>query len=215
MDDQKPTEIDDVGMDRVLNFVKSSSLFYLVMGSVGAMMCYYLHHNLIQLFAVPAELNRTLILLALGVMGAGVLLILNTLLESQFPSYQAFRGVLMRMVGAASMPVAVYLAFISALGEELLFRGAIQPSLGLLGTALLFGLLHLGPQGLVSIWTLWAIVSGLMLGWIFQSTGSLLPVLICHFLVNVTSLLRLRRQYKIFRAAKGENPQPDKLLTRH
>lgn len=213
MEDQKPTEIDDVGMDRVTTFVKSSSLFYLVMGSIGAMTCFYLHQNLIQLFSLPAELNRSLTLFGLGAMGAVVLLITNYLFESQFPSYQAFRIILMRMVGAASIPVALYLALISAVGEELLFRGAMQPSFGLIATAILFGLLHIGPQGIVSIWTLWAVLSGLMLGWLGESTGSLIPPLVCHFIVNATSLLRLRRQYKIYRSHQGA-AHGDKILSR-
>lgn len=204
MKERNDTEFDPIGLDRVLSFVKSSSLFYSAMAGIGSLVCFYMHRNLIQLFSLPAELNRSLVLLALGLMGALVLLIASYLFEDQFPSYRAFRQVLMRMVGPASIPVAIYLAFISALGEELLFRGALQPVLGLWGTALLFGLLHLGPQGAVSIWTLWAVLSGVLLGWMFESTGSLWPVLICHFLVNVTSLLRLRYQYQRFRASHSE-----------
>ncbi len=204
MKERNDTEIDLIGLDRVLSFVKSSSLFYLVMAGVGSLVCFYMQGNLIQVFTVPAELKQRGILLALGLMGALVLLISNYLFEEQFAAYKAFRHVLMRMVGAASIPVAIYLAFISALGEELLFRAALQPTIGLFGTSLIFGLLHLGPRGVASIWTLWAVLSGLLLGWMFQSTGSLWPPLICHFLVNVTSLLRLRVQYRRYRAEHGD-----------
>lgn len=210
MKERNDTDFDPIGLDRVLSFVKSSSLFYLVMAVIGGLVCFYMHRNLIQLFSVSAEPNRGFQLLALGLMGAAVLLIASYLFEEQFPSYRAFRHVLMRMVGPASVPVAVYLAFISALGEELLFRGALQPVLGLWGTAFLFGLLHLGPQGVISIWTIWAVLSGLLLGWIFDATGSLWPVLICHFLVNVTSLLRLRLQYKRYRASRCEKLAPER-----
>lgn len=200
MQDQNDAEKEPGSLEQMGNFVLSSSMFYVGMAGVGAMVSLYRHHSLKAILKIPAETPALLSLIGLGVLGAAVLLIANYLFEEHFPSYKIFRTVLMQMIGNATIPVALYLAFISALGEELLFRAAVQPVLGLVGTALLFGLLHLGPQGLVSIWTLWAIVSGLMMGWIFESTGSLWPALICHFLVNAISMLTLRVQYRRFLA---------------
>jgi membrane protease YdiL (CAAX protease family) len=213
MYDRKSTDKDDVGLDRVDHFVRSSTLFYVVMACVGGMICYFHHGSLSQIFGFPPELVKSLNLLGLGVLGAGVLLIASYLFEEQFSSYRVFRHILMRMVGSASVPMAIYLALISAVGEELLFRAAVQPILGLVGSALLFGLLHLGPQGVISIWTFWAVLSGLMLGWLFQDTGSLWPSLICHFLVNAVSMLRLRVQYKRYLADLAENKTGKKLLS--
>lgn len=170
------------------------------------MVALYRYHKLKEILSLPLNPLASLQLLGLGVMGALVLLIANYLFEEQFPSYKSFRLVMMQLVGSASVPVALYLAFISSIGEELLFRAAVQPAVGLLGTALLFGLLHLGPQGIISMWTIWAVISGLILGWLFESTGNLWPCLICHFIVNAVSILRLRFQYQNFMEASAKQP---------
>ncbi len=205
MQDQNRAEKDIADASRIEQFVKSSSLFYFAMAGVGFLICTYRHKSFAKILAIPSDPKEALTLLALGVMGALVLLIANFLFEEQFPTYKAFRHVLMRMVGAATLPAALYLAAISAIGEEALFRGAIQPVLGIVGSALLFGLLHLGPQGFVSIWTLWAVLSGLLFSWLFDETGSLWPSLICHFLVNAASMIRLRIQYRKFLVTQAQD----------
>ncbi|WP_141735302.1 CPBP family intramembrane glutamic endopeptidase [Oligoflexus tunisiensis] len=204
MQDQNDAGNESSNIEQMGNFVLSSSVFYVGMAGVGAMVSLYRHHSLKNILTLPAEMPALATLLGLGMLGAAVLLIANYLFEEQFPSFKIFRHVLMQMIGSATVPVALYLAFISAIGEELLFRAAVQPVLGLVGTALLFGLLHLGPQGLISIWTLWAIISGLMLGWLFEATGNLWPPLLCHFLVNAISMLTLRVQYRRFLATHSK-----------
>ncbi len=213
MQNQNDTGNESSSIEQMGNFVLSSSVFYVGMAGVGAMVSLYRHHSLKTILSLPTEGLALAQILGLGLLGAAVLLIANYLFEEHFPSYKIFRHVLMQMMGNATVPVALYLAFISALGEELLFRAAVQPVLGLVGTALLFGLLHLGPQGLVSIWTLWAIISGLMMGWLFESTGNLWPSLICHFLVNAFSMLMLRAQYRRFLATSEQQKANKNLLS--
>jgi membrane protease YdiL (CAAX protease family) len=213
MQNHNGSDKEDVGLSRVSTFLRSSTLFYLVMGGVGVLISHFQHNILFRSLAIPTDRGQTLHLLLVSLLGAAVLLIFNYAFEEQFPSFKAFRHILMQMIGAASIPASIYLAVLSAVGEELLFRGAIQPELGLIGTALLFGLLHLGPQGLVSIWTLWAILTGLLFGFMFQQTQSLLPVIISHILVNAVSMLRLRVQYRRFLKAAAEHEAAKKILS--
>ena len=86
----------------------------------------------------------------------------------------------------------VALAVTSSLGEELLFRGLLQPWLGLWLQALLFGVLHqlAGPSRWV--WAGWATLVGLALGAIFSLTGSLAGPLAAHALINGLNLSYLR-----------------------
>lgn len=86
----------------------------------------------------------------------------------------------------------VALAAMSSLGEELLFRGLLQPWLGLWLQALLFGVLHQlgGPSRWV--WAGWAALVGLALGAIFALTGSLAGPLLAHALINGLNLSYLR-----------------------
>ena len=86
----------------------------------------------------------------------------------------------------------VVLALLSALGEELLFRGLLQPWVGIILQALAFGFLHQvrGPSRYV--WMTWATAVGLVLGAIFQVTGSLLGPIAAHALVNGLNLAYLK-----------------------
>lgn len=72
--------------------------------------------------------------------------------------------------------------------EEVLFRGAIQgylmrrfsnPWVGILIAAIVFGLFHMNP-----IQIFYASCIGVILGWIYYRTGSLIPVIIGHILNN-------------------------------
>ena len=84
------------------------------------------------------------------------------------------------------------LAGLSSLGEEVLFRGLMTPTLGVLGSSVLFGLLHQvrGPSRWV--WIIWATAVGLVLGTIFAATGSLVGPLLAHAVVNAVNLGYLR-----------------------
>jgi membrane protease YdiL (CAAX protease family) len=80
----------------------------------------------------------------------------------------------------------------SSLGEELLFRGLLVPTVGVALSALLFGLAHQikGPSRW--IWAGWATAVGLMLGAVFALTGSLVGPLLAHAIVNAANLTYLR-----------------------
>jgi CAAX protease family protein len=82
----------------------------------------------------------------------------------------------------------IVLALLSAAGEELLFRGLLQPWMGLIPQAVLFGLVHQMPGPSRWIWVSWAFVVGLALGALFETTGSLAGPLVAHALVNGLNL---------------------------
>ncbi len=85
------------------------------------------------------------------------------------------------------------IAGLSALAEELVFRGLLMPWLGLLPQALLFGVVHAqlsGPSRWV--WVAWASVVGLALGAIFGLSGSLLGAMLAHALINGLNLHYLK-----------------------
>jgi membrane protease YdiL (CAAX protease family) len=87
----------------------------------------------------------------------------------------------------------VAIAGLSALAEELVFRGLLLPWMGLLPQALLFGVAHAqlsGPSRWV--WVAWASVVGLALGAMFQLTGSLFGPMASHALINGFNLLYLK-----------------------
>jgi len=190
-------------MDQTLDprsLVRKSTLVYGVMSVLGLLAVAFGHKRLQPAFALPAEPLEAARLVVIGLVGAGLLLVLSYFFEDWFPSFRELKTMIMRVLGPLSVPMALYLALITSFGEELLFRGAIQPYAGLLLTSVLFGVLHMGQNGLLSAWSVWALVAGLLLGWMYEETQSLWPPIVAHFGVNAVSLLGLRRAYRGYAA---------------
>jgi uncharacterized protein len=82
----------------------------------------------------------------------------------------------------------VVLAAASSVGEEMFFRGALLPAIGLLGSSAIFALLHIGPKARHLPWTASSFAVGLLFGAMFQWTGDLTGPVVAHFLVNFLNL---------------------------
>ena len=65
---------------------------------------------------------------------------------------------------------------------------------GLLGSALLFSLLHIGPGSHFVPWTVSALLMGVVLGGLFVLTGDLLAPIAVHFTVNLLNLSDIVRR---------------------
>ena len=87
----------------------------------------------------------------------------------------------------------ILLALLSSVGEEMLFRGLLVPWIGLVPQALVFGLAHQIPGRSRWVWASWATAMGLLLGAMFQLTGSLAGPVVTHALVNGMNLFYLKR----------------------
>jgi membrane protease YdiL (CAAX protease family) len=97
----------------------------------------------------------------------------------------------------------VLVSVASGMGEEVLFRGALQPVLGIVLTSLLFGVLHVGPDRRYLIWTLWAVGAGFLFGFLYLWTDGLLAPITAHVLHNAATLL-LWKRYRRSVAATNE-----------
>ena len=82
----------------------------------------------------------------------------------------------------------IVLAGASSIGEEIFFRGALLPVIGLVGSSAIFALLHIGPKARHLPWTASSFVVGLLFGAMFQWTGDLTGPVVAHFLVNFLNL---------------------------
>lgn len=109
------------------------------------------------------------------------------------------------VLGSCSASACFGLALASAVGEEFFFRGAMQPTLGLGLTTVAFGLVHIGPDRRFLIWTAFASVLGLGLGWLLEWTGSLLGCILAHFTINFFNLLQIMRLGSK-RVTRGSSP---------
>lgn len=81
----------------------------------------------------------------------------------------------------------------SGVGEEVFFRGALQPVLGIVATSLLFGALHVGPDRRYLVWTFWAVGAGFLFGFLYEWTGGILAPVTAHVLHNAATLLLWKR----------------------
>lgn len=92
-----------------------------------------------------------------------------------------FDGLAHNVVGVITM------SLLAPLLEEVFFRGAIQgyllkrykPWVAILSASLVFGIFHMNPVQVV-----YATLLGIVLGWIYYRTGSLLSVIVGHVLNN-------------------------------
>ncbi|MDW8361381.1 MAG: type II CAAX endopeptidase family protein [Myxococcales bacterium] len=135
-----------------------------------------------------SEPHASLLSIAGGLGAASVLIVATRLAVRRLRTATALADELATSLGPSSAARSAALALGSALGEELLFRGALQPLLGLHVSALLFALLHLGPPRTRLFWTSLALLAGLLFGLVFEATGSLLGPIVAHALVNHVNL---------------------------
>ena len=92
---------------------------------------------------------------------------------------------------------ALLLALASGTAEEMLFRGALQPAVGIFWASLIFGACHFLPRKELVLWSAYAVLMGFAFGWLFEWTGQLLAPIVAHTVVNGINLPRLARRYEI------------------
>jgi len=160
--------------------------FYLAMtsvslGAIGA-------RSGLRALLPGASWRAWLVAVALG-LAAGMAVVVMTRISSHRFVWasrldQEFRA----LVGDLSGVETFLIAASSGLGEETLFRGLLQPALGLWLGAAVFGLLHVGPNQRFVPWTVMAFLMGLLLGAMCLWTGNLLAAVLTHLTVNYMNL---------------------------
>ena len=108
---------------------------------------------------------------------------LEDLLENEFD------GLTHTFLGAFTISV------LAPLLEEVMFRGAIQgymmrrmrsPWAAIIAAALVFGIFHMNPVQIV-----YATLLGVVFGWIYYRTGSLMSVIVGHVLNNTIATIMM------------------------
>ncbi len=135
---------------------------------------------------------------AAGALAAAALAVVNHWLLCRAPPFRAVRAVrrvyrdllrpLFAEIGAREV---VVIAVAAGIGEELLFRGALQPEIGLVPASLIFGALHTGGRGTLAF-GFWVAAMGAALGWLAVATGGLLAPIVAHALYDAAALAYIR-----------------------
>ncbi|MDA1091856.1 MAG: CPBP family intramembrane metalloprotease [Acidobacteria bacterium] len=92
---------------------------------------------------------------------------------------------------ASAVDVAV-VSLAAGIGEELLFRGAVQAEFGTLIASLLFGLAHIGGRD-SWVFGVWVAVMGLGLGGLAHLGGGLLAPVVAHVVYDAAAIEYIRR----------------------
>jgi membrane protease YdiL (CAAX protease family) len=96
-----------------------------------------------------------------------------------------FVGGFVGPIGAAE---ATWLALASGAAEELCFRGALWPQLGLVGTSVFFAVCHVVPARALAWYPIFAFFAALLFGALRERTGSVWPPMLAHATVNALNL---------------------------
>jgi membrane protease YdiL (CAAX protease family) len=84
-------------------------------------------------------------------------------------------------------------ALVAGAGEELLFRGLLQPLTGIIWSNILFGLAH----AITPLYALLAGLIGLCMGWLLDSSGSLVAPIVAHGLYDFLAFLVVARASRV------------------
>ncbi len=85
----------------------------------------------------------------------------------------------------------VVISALAGMGEELLFRGVLQPLIGLPAASLIFGAVHVGGRGFIG-YGVWAACIGALLGGLLVTTGGLLAPIVAHAVYDALALAYVR-----------------------
>jgi membrane protease YdiL (CAAX protease family) len=133
--------------------------------------------------------------LGVGLLAAGVVVLISAALTRGTRSGAALARALARAIGPVPIHHCLLLALLSGVAEEAFFRGALQPHTGVVVASLLFGLAHFIPRREFLPWTAFSVAAGLLLGVLFEQTGNLVAPVVTHFGVNAVNLPLLVRRY--------------------
>ncbi|WP_163101029.1 CPBP family intramembrane glutamic endopeptidase [Peribacillus alkalitolerans] len=101
-------------------------------------------------------------------------------------------GINKRIFGSLSYPKIITVAFIVAVAEEVLFRGVLQSTFGLILTSIIFSIVH---YRYLFNWFLFIniVLLSFFIGFLFEWTGNLNVTIFAHFLIDCILGIIIRR----------------------
>jgi membrane protease YdiL (CAAX protease family) len=147
------------------------------------------------LLATPADQVHWLRDVALGLAGGALVIVAS----SEITARTRMGTALAQALGAALGPLrtrdCVVLALVSGVAEEALFRGALQPRVGLVWASVVFALAHLVPRRHLLPWSAFSLAAGFLLGGLYAATGNLVAPVVAHVAINAVNLRKLSRDF--------------------
>lgn len=180
------------GRSRILRWAILGETSFVILGIA------WIHErNIPWAWSDPSRLSAAAAI-AIGLLAAAVFAVMAFILLRVLPDWQPvramrrlYRDVMMPLFGRCTWVEVAAISVLAGIGEEVLFRGAAQPELGLIVTSLAFGALHIGGR---ATWALgfWAAFLGALLGWLAIATGGLLAPIVAHMAYDALALSHIR-----------------------
>ncbi len=172
---------------------------YSILLVVGLLWIYSQRRFSWNLFILVSEERFASVIL--GTLGTATFLVLLSLFVSRnFSWAKHLESEFSKVLVPLQLWEILAIALLSGLVEEVFFRGAVQPALGLIPASLLFGLAHFIPRNNFWPWSIYAAFGGFLLGCLFELTRSLLPVIAAHSITNFTLILIINLRHSDQRA---------------
>jgi len=168
--------------DDTRSLLRLATLFYVVVGFAAWGWAAWFDHPLF------GERAPTALGMGYGVAAGIAIVLLCHLAYRVSKAVRHASDLIGRFFGPVTTLQAVWLALISGFVEEIGFRGALWPQLGLVGTALFFGLCHTIPVRALAGYPVFAFLAGLILGHLRDATGSVWPAVACHVTINALNI---------------------------
>ena|SRR5688572_16456024 len=144
----------------------------------------------------PPSLGSVALWFVIGALGGIAVVVLSRHFLDQFRWAQSLADWFAEVLGPISWKEALALALLSGFAEEMLFRGALQASLGLIPATIIFGLCHWPPRKELRPWTIMTGVLGLLFGLATVWSGHLTAAIVAHFVINFINLTEIGKMSK-------------------
>ena len=154
----------------------------------------YVQNQLQWALFIRLNSEKFLLDLLVGLSAAAFIIGLSIFSSRNFLWAQLLEDEFSKVLAPLQIWEIALIALLSGLVEETLFRGAIQPVLGLIPTSLLFGLAHFVPRKVFLPWSAYATFAGFLLGSITELRKNLFPVILAHCVINFVLILLLNRR---------------------
>jgi membrane protease YdiL (CAAX protease family) len=107
------------------------------------------------------------------------------------PIRTLYRTTLRPLFADVRLSDVAVISIAAGIGEELFFRGVLQPEIGLVAASIVFGLVHMGGRGTFAF-ACWVAVMGLALGMLANVSEGLVAPIVAHSAYDAAAIGYLR-----------------------
>ncbi|MEY4511236.1 MAG: hypothetical protein RLZZ450_3358 [Pseudomonadota bacterium] len=162
------------------------------LAALGAGLAYLLHGQVLHAPRGPRFSDHPSLALFGGLALAALVTLITVVstrwLVARTTWARKLHGTLRAALLGATPQRLLLLAVASSVAEELFFRAALLPWIGLFASSLVFGLLHVSSRETYLGWMLWASLMGAVFGVLFVGSGGLLAPIVAHAAINYENM---------------------------